>query len=140
MAYVNVPGKAVITVKDAGKNHASMKVEKKDGVATEAELDAFITAIESKTACSIVRKGRLNGAFDSALSGAGNKDDKAILTFQDEIGHVHKYNFPGYSGATEQDNEGLKVTDAEMAIFKAAFEAFTGYVLTPLRSPVIRTP
>jgi hypothetical protein len=139
MAFVETPGMAVMTFTDLFSNRASMKVEKKTGTGTILEMQTLAGALAPFSACTISRRAANNGEFDSAAVGAGNKDDKGYLVLQDEIGHVHKYLIPGYSGATEQDNEGLKMANPDLATIVAAMNAYTGYTFVALRCPVYRT-
>jgi hypothetical protein len=139
MAMAAVPGMAIFSFTDLFSNRASMKVEKKTGTATIADMQTLGDALAPFTACAVSRRAAHNGEFDSAVAGAGNKDDKGYLVLQDEIGHVHKYLIPGYSGATVQDNEGLKMADPDLATIVAAMSTFTGYTFVALRCPVYRT-
>ena len=127
--------KGLITFKGSNKATSTMRFE---GVADLATLVTLNGVLSGKSDCAVSRQAYQDSNI-IVVDGSGNVDIKAIITAQDSEGHVHKWGLPGYNGATEIDNEGEKVTDAELTDLLSAIETATGLTLAPLRSPVIQT-
>ena len=128
-----------ITYKDLKANFSTMRVKAKPGATpTKADVLTLAGVIDGYSACSR-RAHSLVDKTTQAAAGAGNRDVKGVVTVQDENANIHKYQVPGYNGATDQDQDGEHMIDPDLAALVAAFAAYTGYTFTALRSPVIQT-
>lgn len=126
-----------ITYKDVGLNFSTMRF-KVNAVKTKAEVGILAGVIDGYTDCD----RRAHAVVDKTLAaaaGSGNRDRKGVVTLQDEFGATFRYEIPGYNGATEQDPDGEKMADPDLATIVAAIAAYTGKTYTTLRSPVIQT-
>ena len=131
--------KGTITYKDAEKNFSTMTIKPKPGeTKTKADVDTLATVVDGYSACDR-RAHALIDKDTAAAAGAGNRDKKGVVTVMDEFESVHKYEIPGYNGASDQDKDGEHMIDPDLSALVAAFAAFTGYSFTALRSPVIQT-
>lgn len=129
--------KGTITYKDLKSNFSSMRFKPAAGK-TLLDVGTLATVLDGYTACSR-RAHALQEKTYLAAVGAGNRDEKGIVTVADADGEVHKWAIPGYNGATEQDNDGDIMADPDLAAIVAAITALTGEVYTVLRSPIIQT-
>lgn len=129
--------KAVITFMDTKRNFSSMTFE---GVATRAAMETLQGVLEGYTACNTKRNAFHDISVLSPATPVGaNRDRKAIINTQDDVGHVHSWEIPGYNGATTQEKEGERVEDVALTAIVAAIATATGLSLTALESPVIQT-
>lgn len=129
--------KGTITYKDLEANFSTMRFKPAAGKAL-ADVDTLAGVIDGYTACDR-RAHAFQDKTYAAATGAGNRDIKGIVTVADSDGEVHKWAIPGYNGASEQDNDGEKMANPDLAAIVAAITALTGETYTVLRSPVIQT-
>lgn len=130
-----MPTNGTVTFKDLAPNFSTMQFE---NCTDAAALDTLATYLDGKSVCQVSKKGFISNVIVS-VDGAGNIDKKAIITATDSVNHTHKWAWPGYNGATEQDTKGEKMTATELRDVLDAIETATGLVLSPLRSPIIQT-
>lgn len=126
-----------MTFIDAESNLSTTRVKVRASK-TKAALDILAAALDLKSTCGLSAVGYVDKS-DEGGTPAGNKDYKAIITCMDEYRDVHKWQIPGYSGTKAQDKDGEHVIDPDLSTIVAAFATYTGYTLTPLRSPIIQT-
>lgn len=127
----------VITFKDVGLNFSTMRF-KVNATRTKAQLTTLADVIDDYSACDRRAVGVVDKTLQDA-TGSGNRDRKGIVTVQDAFGDTHRYEIPGYNGASGQDQDGEKMEDPDLAAIVAAIAAYTGESYTVLRSPIIQT-
>jgi hypothetical protein len=129
--------KGTITFKDLFKNHSTMQIVGAAGK-THADVETLKTTLASYSDCHIRGVGCIEKVY-YAVAGAGNRDDKAIITVSDPDGKIHRWMIPGFNGTPLQDGEGTYVDPVDMAVIVPALTLFTGVAYSDNRSPVIRT-
>lgn len=127
--------KGTITFKDLEGNFATMRFKNVADLAASTTLKAALAAFSD----CLVRSEALIEKNLYTVVGAGNVDEKAIITAQDSTGEVHKWALPGFNGTPVRDKEGDKVDPDDLTTILAAISTATGLSLAPLRSPVIKT-
>jgi hypothetical protein len=129
--------KGTITFKDLKANHSTMRFKMADGKA-KSDIDTLKVVLAGYSNCHVRAEALIDKTYYSVV-GAGNRDNKAIITLADTDGEVHKWEIPGYNGDGIQDNEGEACDPDDVAIIQAAITALTGEAYSPLRSPIIQT-
>lgn len=110
------------------------------GIADEATFLSLLTTLEGVSDCQVKFTSFASQDMQTVLPPVtGNVDRKAVLTFQNIAdGNVHKFELPGYNGATTYDNDGEIVESVQADTLVNAIASALGMTVVRLRCPVIQ--